>query len=125
MAWAYALAVVVPPFLHACSGLCPGRGHLIKNELRFCVNALSHARLCLLFVRPGRARRPGEFAVPASMPGSDRMCDERTRAMSRRAAPTRHPQQFWPKLFGSWQFWARFYNLTFETPARRAGPDTS
>ena len=32
---------------------------------------------------------------------------------------------FWPKLFGSWQFWARFYNLTFETPARRAGPDTS
>ena len=32
---------------------------------------------------------------------------------------------FWPKLFGSWQFWVRFYNLIFETPARRAGPDTS
>ena len=40
------------------------------------------------------------------------MCDERTRAMSRRAVPTRHPQPFWPKLF-------------FETPARRACPDTS
>ena len=82
--------------------------------------ALNHERLsCILFVRPGPARRPGEFAVPASMPGSDRMCDERTRAMSpppirfvraaaRSSNPTTHPQQFWPKLFGAWQFWARW-----------------